>query len=179
MTSVSVRVVWVKDLFFLADCAAYDCVCTCAKEVSVWPCVNVWPSVLHPRFILTLVFLFSALPLIAHVGECFLCSGELNSYTNNPIASFMQIVVTLMLYEQSLPAKSDQAWWNELFIASIHCTCRAYSASQLQADDCCDGNHRVELLRLLKHLHGYVLHAFSRLFFGQCQSCTSALWLAT
>ena len=88
----------------------------------------------------------------------------------------MHLVVPLVLYEPSLPAKAAQAWWNGhslLLAATVHV--EHTQPPQLQVDDCSDGNHRVELLRLSRHPHGYALHAFSHLFFGQCQSCTSAL----
>lgn len=82
----------------------------------------VCPSTLHPHLILTLVFL-SALPLIAHVDECFLCSGELNSCSNNPTAPCMHLVVPLVLYKLSLPSKAALAWWNGhvlLQAATVH-----------------------------------------------------------
>lgn len=85
----------------------------------------------------------------------------------------MHLVVPLVRNEQNHPAKAAQAWWNGhslLLAATVHV--EHTQLPQLQVDD---GNHRVELLRLSRHLHGYALHAFSHLFFGQCQSCTSAL----
>ena len=88
---------WVNVKPVCMYCVLTECVNTCELA---WLYARVFaPQLSIPVSFWIWSFLISALPLIAHVGECFLCSGELNSYSNNPSAFCKHLVVSLVLHE--------------------------------------------------------------------------------
>ena len=120
---------WVNVKPVCMYCVLTECVNTCELA---WLYARVFaPQLSIPVSFWIWSFLISALPLIAHVGECFLCSGELNSYSNNPSAFCKHLVVSLVLHEVfllRLPKLGgmDTFFFLFFFFYSRHCTCRAY-----------------------------------------------------
>lgn len=129
----------------------------CNWLYNLWMCmyvwVNVWSLSNQHACVCVCVFLPVSSPSLSHSDSdlfyslhhhwehmymnASLCSGELNSFSNNPTSFCMHLVVPLVLYEPCLPAKAAQAWWNGHFLLLAAIILAEHTEPpQPQVDDC-------------------------------------------